>query len=86
MKSIKFFLLVAVPFMLSSCTGTRWAEGLWILPWLTGLATLFFGYKAAASYLNGAQDGGRKVIPTGYLVFTAMCLIAFIVIITGVLE
>lgn len=91
---IYLFLLALI---LAGCGKFRdgssvWQEGLWILPWLTALACLFFGYKTYIDWqsgwqrdeLNAGHTEGEEKLPLykiPYLYFTIGFLIATIAII-----
>jgi len=82
---MKLFIFFCMVTLMASCgkmsDGTSvWAEGLWIIPTLTTLATLFFGYKAGKQHSGGSwkiiggwvtdEDGGKIPIwKTPYFVF-----------------
>lgn len=97
MKIIKLFLFAVICLAVAGCGKFRdgssvWQDGLWILPWLTTLACLFFGYKTYIDWQSGWQqdpaDGthteGKEKLPLykiPYLYFTLILLVATIVII-----
>ena len=66
-KPILAFLIASV-LLLTGCTDfadtpgkSIWSEGLWILPWLTGIgSTIFFyvAYKGSKSGSNIIENGG----------------------------
>lgn len=92
MKIILFLLVV----ILAGCGKFRdgssvWQDGLWILPWIAGLACLFFGYKTYIDWQSGWQQDnlaghteGKEKLPITkipYFWFTLGFLVATIVII-----
>ena len=88
MKSVQLFLVAVMCFTLASC-GEQWGGGLIIIPILTGLGALFFGYKTFVSSNSGSTQQDRykgtsdvkgNTINKGYLVFTIILVIATIVI------
>jgi hypothetical protein len=87
MKSIQLFLVAVMCLTLASC-GEHWGGGLIIIPILTGLGALIFGYKTFVSSNSGStqqtpygtKEGGN-VVNKGYLIFTAILTIATIIII-----
>jgi hypothetical protein len=100
MKKLYFLFAPFILFLLSCGkfhdTGTSvWSEGLWILPWLTGLGAAFFGYKtykAATSgsiitHADGTTEESDENVPfykTGWFYFAAGLLVATIAIILSV--
>jgi hypothetical protein len=88
MKSIQFFLVAVICLTLASC-GAQWDGGLWIVPALTGLGALIFGYKTIVSSTSGSvktnqygsKDYKGNVVNKGYLIFTLVLTVATIVII-----
>ena len=66
MKKIKqgiFAFLAIALFALTGCTDfadtpgkSVWSEGLWILPWITGLGAAFFGWKTYKSATSGSYE------------------------------
>lgn len=74
-----------------------WSEGLWVLPWLTGLGSAIFGiktYKAANSGsfvrdFNGVVHNSDENVPfykIGWFYFSVGFLIATIYIIKSVVS
>lgn len=89
-------LLAACCFLLPSCAHFRdgqsvWAEGLWIIPWLTGLGSVFFFYLAYRSSKSNSEirtwayykdnTGNVPIWGHGFFVFFVGLLIATIAII-----
>lgn len=63
MKNLKtiFAFIIACTFMLVGCTDfadtpgkSVWSEGVWILPWLTGLGSAWFGYVTYRAATSGS--------------------------------
>lgn len=108
MKRIKqgifAFLAFAILF-LTGCTDFHdapgvsvWSDGLWVLPWLTGLGCAFFAYKTYKSATSGSysidqQTGVRtdydENVPfykIGWFYFAAGLFIATVFIILNVIS
>jgi hypothetical protein len=87
MKSIQLFLFAMLCLTLASC-GEQWGGGLFIVPLLTTIGALIFGYKAFISSKSGstqqtpygAKEGGN-VINKGYAIFFVICVVATIIIV-----
>lgn len=78
---------------LASCTDfadtpgkSVWSEGLWILPWATGLGSLACLYKFGAAYLLFKEYKGKKKLSYGWLIFAGALIIATIGIIWKVIA
>lgn len=63
-------LLAATLFLFTGCTDfadtpgkSVWSEGLWLLPWITGLGSAFFFYIAYKSSKSGSNriDASGKI-------------------------
>lgn len=63
MKNLKLILLVFITsFLFTGCAkfhdgGSVWSGGLFIIPWVTGLASLFFGYLTYKEWKKGGTGG-----------------------------
>lgn len=107
MKKIKqgiFAFLAVALFMLTGCTDfadtpgkSVWSEGLWILPWITGIGSGIFGwmtYKAATSgsYVideKGVRHDSDENVPfykIGWFYFAVGLFIATVFIILNVIS
>ena len=94
MKYYLFLCLLFLGSCAKHADGTSvWAGGLWLVPALFSIGVLIFGYKTIKGYQSGSEvmdnnkqsatygqyvSDGKKMIPTGYLVFTIGCLIGLI--------
>jgi uncharacterized membrane protein len=87
-KSMNFnplFILLTMALAFSSCGHFHddpklsvWAGGLWIIPWILGLTSAWFGYKAYASYKKYYKSEGTFSI--GSLTFSIILFVALIVV------
>ena len=94
---VLLFLLAAIIF--TSCatfaddpTKSVWSEGLWILPWLTGLGSAFFFYQSYRAVKSGSIKGWKqnadekfKFYKSGKFWFGIILLAATIVIVLAVI-
>ncbi len=95
---MKLLLFALTAMFLTSCgkfsDGTSvWAEGLWVIPLITFLATVFFGYKAWAAHNSSSwiigpggerttRDGGKiPLLKIGWTKWTIGLALATIAII-----
>lgn len=58
-----------------------WSEGLWIIPWVSGLGSAWFSFSWAKDYIAYKKyPGYKKYKGYGYLIYGAALLVATIVI------
>lgn len=101
MKSVKLIPISILCLFLTSCAkfkdGTSvWQGGLWVLPWLTALASLFFLWKAWKASKSGSWYWGKDergvdkmiqskenvpIYKTGWFVFSVCFFFATVAII-----
>jgi hypothetical protein len=96
-------LLASALLVLTGCTkfhdggGSVWQGGTWILPTITILATIFFGYKTYKASTSGSniiesgaitdKEGGNvPFYETGWFYFAVGSLIASVFIIANVIS
>jgi hypothetical protein len=84
---MKNLLLLAILF-LTGCADfsdtpgkSVWSEGLWILPWATGIGAALSLYKFGGAYLKFKDYEGKKKLSYGWLIFAGALTLATIVII-----
>lgn len=92
MKKVIFLLLLSVT-ILSGCADftdtpgkSVWSEGLWVLPWLTGIASLIYSVRFYFQYKRFKGYTGKKKLQYGSLVFAVAFLLATAVIIFSVIN
>lgn len=92
MKRLLFFAFAAT-FILTGCADFKdtpgmsvWSDGLWILPWATGLGAVASLYKFGAAYLLFKEYKGKKKLSYGWLIFAGALIIATTVIIWKVIA
>jgi hypothetical protein len=101
-KNLKALAVLVAAFIFTSCatfTGTStsvWSDGLWIIPWLTGIGSLVFlgfAYRSSKSGSvisgpNGEEQSDENVpiYKIGTFWYGITCLIATLLIIWNVVS
>lgn len=82
------FLTAMSLFFLTGCADfadtpgkSVWSEGLWILPWVTGLGAAACLYKFGSAYAAHKNYEGKKKLSYGWAYFAGALIVATIVII-----
>ena len=89
-------LLLSALLFLTGCTDFKdtpgksvWSEGLWLLPWVTGLGAAACAYKFGSAYKKYSdykKAGNKARLGYGWAIFAGALVIATIVIIWKVIT